>query len=245
MLCLRGSAFLRKRHSPAPPLQNLFGGFLLAGADVKPTPQRNGRHIKKRGEDFCKSPLPAPSFKNFKAFCGWRKALYSWHKLPPPHRSEPRRHDTPRAEPCLPDTAAQNLVSPCPRFLRYTTAPRKPPPVGATTGRPRFPQITPPHPENLRSWRGDHRSPAVSPTHRRAPQKLRSCRGDHRSPAFPADHTAAPRKPPLRRGDHWSPANTAPPVNGRRRFYPSFFRAASAAAAPAASPIAQQSAVTR
>ena len=172
---MRGSAFFRKRHSPAPPLQNLFGGFLLAGADVKPTPQRNGRHIKKRGEDFCKSPLPAPSFKNFKAFCGWRKALYSWHKLPPPHRSEPRRHDTPRAKPCLPDTAAQNLVSPCPRFLRYTTDPRNPP-----------------------------------------------CRGDH-----------------------WSPANTAPPVNGRRRFYPSFFRAASAAAVPAASPIAQQSAVTR
>ena len=26
-LCLRGSAFLRKRHSPQPPLQNLFGDF--------------------------------------------------------------------------------------------------------------------------------------------------------------------------------------------------------------------------
>ncbi len=69
MLFLRGSAFLRKRHSPAPPLQNLFENFYMARA--KRTGDSSGRSVQpkvpaaRRGEPSSRAAsqvLVPPSF---------------------------------------------------------------------------------------------------------------------------------------------------------------------------------------
>ena len=218
-----GECLFEEKALPRAPSPKPFWRFFVGWCRCKPHATKKRRAHKNGERTFAKVLSPHPSFKNFKAFDCWRKAFDSQRKVLPPVTQN--------------RTAASRYLSRKTVSSRYRRAkPRLPVPAFSSLHH-RSPETSP--------CRGDHWSPAVSPTHRRAPQKLRSCRGDRWSPAFPADHTAAPRKPPLRRGDHWSPANTAPPVNGRQRFYPSFFRAASAAAVPAASPIAQQSAVTR
>ena len=130
--------------TPPLPLSKTFLEIFVGWRGCKIPAAKKWKAHKKTGRGLLQKSSPrTPLSKTLKHLIAGAKHLIASASITsPPHKTEPRRHGTSRAKPCLPDTAAQNPVSLYPDRPRYTVVPRKPPPVGATTGRLVFPQHT-------------------------------------------------------------------------------------------------------